>query len=64
MPEFLIKKLKSEYGQDSKIPYAVANARGYMSGPNETPKGAVLERKHKVDVRRKARAVLSGKKAS
>lgn len=46
MPAFLDKKLKSEYGADSKIPYAVMNKLGYMHGSKETPAGAAAERKH------------------
>lgn len=46
MPEFLLKKLKREYGADSKIPYKIANARGYMSGPNETALGRKIDQKH------------------
>ena len=46
MPEFLIKKLKSEYGADSKIPYKVANSLGAMKGNKITRKGVEMERKH------------------
>lgn len=46
MPEFLEKKLKAEYGSNSKIPYKVMNKIGAMSGPNETKKGAEMEHKH------------------
>jgi hypothetical protein len=46
MPAFLENKLKSEYGQNSKIPYKVMNSIGAMAGPNETPKGAAMEKKH------------------
>lgn len=55
MPEFLEKKLKSEYGSDSKIPYKVMNAKGYMRGNKETAKGRAAEAKHKRDAKRKGR---------
>jgi hypothetical protein len=51
MPAFLEKKLKSEYGADSAIPYKVMNAKRYMRGSKETAKGAKLEAKHERDVR-------------
>lgn len=47
MPQFLESKLKSEYGADSKIPYKVMNADGYMHGNTTTPAGKELELKHK-----------------
>lgn len=46
MPAFLEKKLKAEYGADSKIPYKVMNSIGAMHGNKETKKGAAMERKH------------------
>jgi hypothetical protein len=46
MPEFLLKKLKQEYGADSKIPYKIANAKGWMKGPNETALGRKMDQKH------------------
>jgi hypothetical protein len=46
MPRFLEKKLKAEYGQNSKIPYKVMNALGAMRGSKETPKGAAMQAKH------------------
>lgn len=51
MPEFLEKKLKAEYGADSKVPYKIMNAKGYMKGPNVTKKGVALQKKHDRDVR-------------
>lgn len=46
MPKFLEKKLKSEYGQNSKIPYRVMSSIGAMKGNKETPKGQQMEAKH------------------
>lgn len=46
MPKFLEKKLKAEYGQNSKIPYKVMNALGAMRGNKETPKGAKMQAIH------------------
>ena len=49
MPKFLEKKLKAEYGADSKIPYKIMNAEGYMRGNKETEKGREAEAKHRRD---------------
>lgn len=46
MPAFLEKKLKAEYGADSKIPYKVMNSMGVMHGNKETEKGREMEKKH------------------
>jgi len=46
LPKFLEKKLKAEYGQNSKIPYKVMNSIGAMHGNKETAKGAEMQRKH------------------
>jgi len=46
MPAFLEKKLKAEYGANSKIPYKVMNSIGAMRGNQETKKGAEMEKKH------------------
>lgn len=46
MPEFLEKKLKKQYGADSKVPYKVMNKLGYMHGSKETAAGKAAERKH------------------
>ena len=59
MPLFLEKKLKSEYGADSKIPYAIMNSQGYMRGSKETAKGRSAERKHEEHSLQR----LAGKKA-
>ena len=58
MPKFLEKKLKSQYGQDSKIPYMVMNKLGAMKGNKETSKGLHMEKKHEHDIG------LGGKKTS
>ncbi len=48
MPAFLEKKLKKEYGADSKIPYKVMNKLGVMHGNKETAKGRKEEKKHEL----------------
>ena len=53
MPKFLEAKLKSEYGQNSKIPYKVMNAMGAMHGNKETAKGRAMDRKHARDSRKR-----------
>ena len=50
MPKFLERKLKAEYGQNSKIPYKVMNSIGAMRGNQETAKGAQMEAKHEADM--------------
>jgi len=50
MPAFLEKKLKSEYGQHSSIPYKVMNSIGAMRGNKETAKGRAMEAKHKAKI--------------
>ena len=51
MPDFLISKLKKEYGADSKVPYKIANSIGAMKGSKITAKGKQMERKHAKDVK-------------
>ena len=51
MPAFLEKKLKAEYGQNSKIPYMVMNKIGAMHGNKETAKGRAMARKHAAKMR-------------
>ena len=46
MPQFLEKKLKERYGEDSSIPYKIMNARGFMRGNKITKKGEAAEKKH------------------
>lgn len=46
MPKFLERKLKKEYGADSKAPYAIMNKLGYMHGNKETAKGRAAAKKH------------------
>lgn len=51
MPAFLEKKLKKEYGADSKIPYKVMNKMGAMRGNKITAKGKAMESKHAADMK-------------
>lgn len=53
MPKFLEKKLKAEYGQNSKIPYMVMNKLGAMHGNKETAKGRAMEKKHNAKMKSK-----------
>jgi len=46
LPKFLEKKLKAEYGQNSKIPYKVMNKIGAMRGNKVTKKGLAMQKKH------------------
>jgi hypothetical protein len=46
MPQFLEKKLKTEYGANSSVPYKVMNAIGAMRGNKETAKGRAMQAKH------------------
>ena len=46
MPKFLERKLKKEYGANSKIPYMVMNKLGVMHGNKETAKGRRMAEKH------------------
>ena len=46
MPKFLEDKLKQEYGQNSKVPFAVMNKIGAMHGNKETALGEEMEAKH------------------
>ncbi len=47
MPAALERKLKSEYGQHSAIPYRIMNSRGLM--PHSAPKKPSLG-KHKITI--------------
>ena len=49
MPKFLEKKLKKQYGANSKIPYKIMNKLGAMKGNKETAKGKSMEKKHQMD---------------
>lgn len=49
MPKFLENKLKKEYGNKSKIPYAVMNKLGMMHGNKETTKGRMAQKKHNLE---------------
>lgn len=53
MPEFLERKLKAQYGEDSDIPYKIMNSMGVMRGNKETAKGKAMARKHAKRKRRK-----------
>jgi hypothetical protein len=46
VPKFLEKKLQSEYGKKSAIPYKVMNSIGAMKGNKETAKGRAMQAKH------------------
>lgn len=50
MPKFLEKKLKKEYGFNSKIPYKVMNSIGAMHGSKVTAKGERMQVKHEKDM--------------
>jgi hypothetical protein len=50
MPKFLEKKLKSQYGKDSSVPYKIMNSIGAMKGSKETEKGKEMESKHNRDL--------------
>jgi len=53
VPAFLENKLKAEYGQNSKIPYAVMNKLGAIHGNKETAKGRAMQAKHNRDMGKK-----------
>lgn len=61
MPRFLEKKLKKEYGKDSKIPYMIMNKMGAMRGNKETAKGMAMDKKHKKDMEKDMGKHHSGK---
>lgn len=64
MPEFLEKKLKKQYGNDSDIPYKIMNKIGAMHGNKITAKGEEMEKKHNEDVTHKAAEnVMKAKKS-
>lgn len=46
MPKFLEDKLKKQFGQKSKVPFAIMNKIGAMHGNKETPLGSQMEEKH------------------
>lgn len=58
MPAFLEKKLKKEYGADSKIPYKVMNSSGAMKGNKETAKGKTMDRKHRAKLNKAAERMM------
>ena len=50
MPQFLIDKLKRQYGAGNKAAiYGTLNNLGAMHGNKETAKGAAMQRKHDRD---------------
>lgn len=51
MPDFLEKKLKAEYGNNSHAIYGTMNKIGAMRGNKITAKGKRMERKHARDVK-------------
>ena len=54
MPQFLIDKLKREYGAQNKgAIYGTLNNLGAMHGNKETEKGREMQRKHDRDQKRK-----------
>jgi hypothetical protein len=55
MPRFFEEKLKSEYGEDSDVPFKVMNKLGLMRGSKETAKGRAADKKHKHDEQMKIR---------
>lgn len=46
MPEFLEKKLKSEYGNNPHAIYGTMNKIGAMHGNKVTAKGRAMQKKH------------------
>ncbi len=56
MPQFLEKKLKSQYGAKSKVPYKIMNSIGAMRGNKETAKGRMMQQKHTMKLSQLARA--------
>lgn len=56
MPEFLERKLKARYPNNPSAVYGTMNEIGAMHGNKETPKGKAMERKHKADQVKKAKA--------
>ena len=52
MPEFLVKKLKEEYGSNRKAVYGTLNKIGAMHGNQETAKGEEMQAKHERDMKR------------
>jgi len=53
VPEFLEKKLESQYGEGDPRVYATMNKLGYMRGSKETAKGKAAQAKHVRDARAK-----------
>lgn len=54
MPQFLIDKLKKEYGaKNNHAVYGTLNRIGAMHGNKETAKGRAMDKKHMADVIKK-----------
>lgn len=54
MPQFLEKKLSSEYGGNKHAVYGTMNRIGAMKGSKTTPKGREMEAKHRRDMKKKS----------
>ncbi len=52
MPEFLEKKLKSEYPNEPAAPYKIMNKLGAMRGNKITARGKAMQKKHDADSKR------------
>lgn len=58
MPQFLIDRLKREYGAANKgAIYGTLNKIGAMHGNKETAKGREMQRKHNRDQKRRHRGI-------
>ena len=55
MPEFLEKKLRAEYGDNSHAIYGTMNKIGAMRGNKTTAKGRAMQAKHNRDMKRKTK---------
>ena len=53
MPEFLKKKLLSEYGGNMHAVFGTLNKIGAVRGNKETPKGKAMQKKHDRDMKAK-----------
>lgn len=58
MPIFLKQKLQKQYGKDSKVPYKVMNAKGFMKGNKETAEGKTAQMKHNRQTKSSKRVLL------
>lgn len=53
MPEFLERKLSSEYGGNKHAIFGTMNKMGAMKGNKETSKGREMQAKHQRDMKKK-----------